>query len=224
MPTMFSLHEVPSVVGVGGQRPFPKIGFGAGTAIECRIGMAIGIGKVEKAVNATVEGERKMLGYGLPTVLALDIEETALVVGICLRLIEMAVRAVVFLHVAVGIQSPVALQFAHDSRRGVCQAEVVRGHTIGGYLWIAHERLHCILLDADIADERNLRYVLRHLKVVFYLQAPGQRLGKGHLGTEQQKTVIPLALPVISGAHAQAPHVGELAKTTFQLPEEIEHG
>ena len=65
MTTMFPFHEIPSTISVSSQRPFSEISFDASTAIECRIGMAIVIRKVEKAIDATIKGDRKMLWYSL---------------------------------------------------------------------------------------------------------------------------------------------------------------
>ena len=106
---MFALHKVPTIIRVCSQRPSAKIGFYAGTTVEGRIGMAIVIREVIETVDATIEGDGKMLWYSLPAVVTLDEEETTLVAGVCLCLKEMSVLAGVFLHVAVGIQSPVAL-------------------------------------------------------------------------------------------------------------------
>ena len=109
MSPMFALHKVPTIIRVCSQRPSAKIGFYAGTTVEGRIGMAIVIREVIETVDATIEGDGKMLWYSLPAVVTLDEEETTLVAGVCLCLKEMSVLAGVFLHVAVGIQSPVAL-------------------------------------------------------------------------------------------------------------------
>ena len=65
--------------------------------------------EIEETVDASIEGDGKVLRYGLPAVVTLDEEEIALVVGIRLCLIEVSVLAGVFLHVTVGIQSPIAL-------------------------------------------------------------------------------------------------------------------
>ena len=109
MSPMLTLHEVPAIIRVCSQRPSAKIGFYAGTTVECRIGMAIVIREVEETVDASIEGDGQMLWYSLPAGITLDEEEAAFVIGISLCLIEMSVLAGVFLHVAVGIQSPVAL-------------------------------------------------------------------------------------------------------------------
>ena len=162
MSPMLTLHEVPTIIRVCGQRPPAKIGFYAGTTVEGRIGMAIVIREVEETVDATIEGDGKMLWYSLPAVITLDEEETTLVAGVGLCLIEMSVFAGIFLHVAVGIQPPVALQLAHDSWCRVGQTEIVRSDTIGSYLWITHQRFRCILLDWDIAYEGYLWDMLRY--------------------------------------------------------------
>ena len=47
----------------------------------------------------------------IPLVVAVDIEEVALVVSVDLRLIEVSILADVFLQVAVGVDAIVALQF-----------------------------------------------------------------------------------------------------------------
>ncbi len=60
MAPMLTLHEVPTIIRVGCQRPLSEVGFYAGTAIKCRIGMAIVICKVEKTVDASIEGDGKM--------------------------------------------------------------------------------------------------------------------------------------------------------------------
>ena len=156
MAPMFTFHEVPTVISVCRQCPATKVGFDAGTPVECRISMAIVVGKVEEAVETSIEGDGKMLCYGLPSVVALDEEETAFVVGIGLCLIEMSVLTGVFLHVAIGIQSPIALQFGRQPWYGISQTEVVRSDTVGRNLRIAHQGLHRILLDSDIAYEGNL--------------------------------------------------------------------
>ncbi len=109
MSTMLSLHKVPTIISVCSQRPSPKIGFNIGATVECCIGMAIVVREIEETVDASIDGDGKMLWYSLPAVVTLDEKETAFVASIGLRLIEMSVLAGVFLHIAIGVQSPVAL-------------------------------------------------------------------------------------------------------------------
>ena len=109
MAAMFALHEVPPVIRVSSQCPSAEIGRKAGTAVECRISMAIVVGKVKEAVDASIEGNGEMFWYCLPSVITLNKEETALIVGICLCLIEEVVLSGIFFHITVGVQSPIAL-------------------------------------------------------------------------------------------------------------------
>ena len=88
MSPMLTLHEVPAIIRVCCQRPSAKIGFDAGTTVECRIGMAIVIREVEETVDASIEGDGQTLWYSLPAVIALDEEEAAFVIGISLCLIN----------------------------------------------------------------------------------------------------------------------------------------
>ena len=122
MPPMLALHEVPPVIHISRQRPFSEIGFHAGTSVEGRVGVSIIVGEIEKTIDSTVNCGGEMFGYGFPTVVALDIEETALIALVCLGLIEMIVLSGVLLHVAIGIQPPVALQLGHQSRSGIGKA------------------------------------------------------------------------------------------------------
>ena len=78
--------------------------------------MSIILAKVEETVDAAIEGSCQLVGDDVPLVVTVEIEEVALVVRICLRLIEMAVLADVFLHVAVGVDAVVALQFGGEAR------------------------------------------------------------------------------------------------------------
>ena len=98
--------------------------------------MTIVVCKVEKTVDATIEGDGKMLWYSLPAVVTLDKKETTLVAGVGLCLIEMSVLTGVFLHVAIGIQSPIALQLAHDFWRGISQTKIMRSNAVGRNLRI----------------------------------------------------------------------------------------
>ena len=88
MATMFTLHKVPTIISVCTQRPLSEVGFYVGTAVERRIGMAIVVSKVEETVDASIEGDGKMLCYGLPSVVTLDEEEIAFItsIGLCLML------------------------------------------------------------------------------------------------------------------------------------------
>ena len=147
MPTMFALHEVPTVISISSQRPFSKISLDADTTVEGCVGMAIVICKVEEAVDAAIEGGRKSFRHDLPTVVALDEEKAAFVVGIGLGHVEVSVPADVFLHVAVCIYPPVALQLAHEPWCGISQTKVVRGDAVRMDVRIAHQRLIGILLD-----------------------------------------------------------------------------
>ena len=109
MASMFAFHEVPPVIRVSSQCPSAEIGSKAGTAVECRISVAIVVGKVKEAVDTSIEGNGEMFWYGLPSVITLDEEETALIAGICLCLKEEVVLSGIIFHIAVGVQSPVAL-------------------------------------------------------------------------------------------------------------------
>ena len=71
--------------------------------------MGIVLTEIKEAIDAAIDGCRKFLWNDIPLVVAFDIEEVTLVVGIGLRLIEMAVLADVLLRIAMGIQTVVAL-------------------------------------------------------------------------------------------------------------------
>ena len=73
--------------------------------------MCVTLAKVEETIDAAIDGSRQFVGDDVPLVIAVDIEEVALIVRVCLRLIEMAVPTDVLLHIAVGIDAVVALQF-----------------------------------------------------------------------------------------------------------------
>ena len=103
MATMLTLHEIPPVIRVSSQRPSAEIGSKAGTAVECRISVAIVVGKVKETVDTSIEGNGEMLWYGLPSVITLDEEETAVIAGIGLCFIEGVVLSGIFFHIAVGV-------------------------------------------------------------------------------------------------------------------------
>ena len=111
MPAMLTLHEVPAVVGVCSERPTPQVGLQRAAAIKRGVGMGVVLSIVEESVDATLEGCRQLFRDDVPLVVAVDIEEVALVICIDLRLIEMSVFTDVFLQVAVGVDAIVALQF-----------------------------------------------------------------------------------------------------------------
>ena len=71
--------------------------------------MRIVLTKIKETVDAAVNGCRQFLWYNVPLVVAFNIEEVALVVGIGLRLIEMSILSDVLLHNTMGIQTVVAL-------------------------------------------------------------------------------------------------------------------
>ena len=67
--------------------------------------------EIEETVDAPIDGSCKLLGDDVPLVVALYIEETALVVGIYLCLIEMPVTPNVLFQVAMTVDAVIALQF-----------------------------------------------------------------------------------------------------------------
>ena len=71
--------------------------------------MGIVLSKIKEAIDAAIDCCRQFLWYDVPLVVAFDIEEVALVVSIGLRLIEMSILSDVLLHIAMGIQTVVAL-------------------------------------------------------------------------------------------------------------------
>ena len=72
--------------------------------------MGVVLADVEEAVDAAVDSCREFLRDDVPLVVGVDVEEVALVLGVCLRLIEMTVLADVLLHVAMGVEAVIALQ------------------------------------------------------------------------------------------------------------------
>ena len=80
MTAMLTLHEVPSVVGVCTERPTPQVGLQRTAAIQRGVGMGVVLSIVKKSVDATIEGCRQLFGDDVPLVVAVDIEEVALVV------------------------------------------------------------------------------------------------------------------------------------------------
>ena len=64
---------------------------------------------VEETVDPAIDCCRQFLRYDVPLVVAFDIKEVAFVIRVGLRLIEMAVLADILLHIAMGIQTVVAL-------------------------------------------------------------------------------------------------------------------
>ena len=67
--------------------------------------------EIEETVDAPIDGSCKLLGDDVPLVVALYIEEAALVVGIYLCLIEMSVMSDVLFQVAMTVDAVIALQF-----------------------------------------------------------------------------------------------------------------
>ena len=109
MSTMFSLHEVPPVIGVGSKCPATQISLQRTSTIERGIGMCVIFAIIEETVDAAIDGCRQFLRNDVPLVVAFDIEEVTFIIGVGLRLIEMAVLTDLLLHVAMGIQTIVAL-------------------------------------------------------------------------------------------------------------------
>lgn len=109
MAPVLTLHEVPAVVSIGSQRPAPQIGLQRTSAIERGIGVGIVLAVIKETVDAAIDGCRQFLWYDFPLIIAIDIEEVTLIVGVVLRLIEMVVLADVLLHIAMRIQTVVAL-------------------------------------------------------------------------------------------------------------------
>ena len=166
MSTMFSLHEVPSIVGVCSKRPLFQIGLQRTASIESGVGMGVVLPEVEEAVDSTIKRSHKTVGQDAPLVVTLDKEEAAFVVCIGLCLVEVSVLTDVFFHVAMRIAAVIALQLRCKTRGGVGELQVVCHHSIGMYLGVSENGLHRVLFDADVAHEGNLRDVLGDLEVV----------------------------------------------------------
>ena len=66
-------------------------------------------GNGEETIDAAIDCCSQLVWYHVPLVVAFNIEEVALVVGIGLRLIEVSILSDVLLHIAMGIQTVVAL-------------------------------------------------------------------------------------------------------------------
>ena len=71
--------------------------------------MTIVVCEVEETVDAAIYGCGEMLRNDFPSVVTLDEEETTFITSVCLSLIEMFILTGIFLHITVGIKSPVAL-------------------------------------------------------------------------------------------------------------------
>ena len=111
MSTVLTLHEVPSIVGVGSERPAPQIGLQRTATIERSIGVGIVLSVVEETIDTAIDGGRQFLWNYLPLVVIVDIEEVTRIVGIGLCLKEMVTLTDVFFHIAMGIEAIIALPF-----------------------------------------------------------------------------------------------------------------
>lgn len=139
---MLALHKTPTVVGVGSERPPIEISLHGTAAVEAREGVAVVLAEVEKAVNAAVNRGGEAAGDDFPLVVTLDEEKTTFVVGVGLRLVEMAVFSDVFFHIAMGVDAVVALQFGCESRRGIGQAQIVVDSASGTDFGISEQGFH----------------------------------------------------------------------------------
>ena len=78
--------------------------------------MRVILAKVEETIDAAIDGSRQFVWNDVPLIIAVEIEEVALVVCVSLCLIELSVLSDVFLHVAVRIDAIVPLQFRGKTR------------------------------------------------------------------------------------------------------------
>ena len=93
---------------------------------------------------------------------------------------------------------------------------------VGMNLRIAKNGLHRVLLDADIADECNLRDVLGNLEVVLQFQTFEQWITDSEFGSEEPEVVFSIPLTIVATTDTKASHIAELAKVPFHLREQIE--
>ena len=214
---MFALHETPTVVGVGSERPPIEISLHGTAAVEAREGVAVVFAEVEKAVNAAVNRGCEFIGNDFPLIVTLDEEKTTFVVGVGLRLVEMAVFSDVFFHIAMGVDAVVALQFGSESRRGISQAKVVVDSASGTDFGISEQRFHRVDFDGSVADEGDSRNVLRGFKGVFQFQTVGQRVGKAEFRAEKPEILLRFGLSIVAMACAEPSHIVEFGEPPFQL-------
>ena len=73
--------------------------------------MGVVLSIVEETIDTAIDGGRQFLWNHLPLVVIVDIEEVARIVGIGLCLKEMVANADVFFHIAMGIETIIALPF-----------------------------------------------------------------------------------------------------------------
>ena len=78
--------------------------------------MRVILAKVEETIDAAIDGSRQFVWNDVPLIIAVEIEEVALVVCVSLCLIELSVLSDVLLHVAVRIDAIVPLQFRGKTR------------------------------------------------------------------------------------------------------------
>ena len=55
MTPMFTLHEIPTVVGVSPECPPAEVGIHAGTSIERRVGVSVSVPVVEETIDASID-------------------------------------------------------------------------------------------------------------------------------------------------------------------------
>lgn len=216
-PAVLALHEAPTVVGVGSERPAIEIGLHGTAAVEAREGVAVVLAEVEKAEDASVDGGGEAVGYDFPLVIALDKEKTTFVVGVGLRLVEMAVFSDVFFHIAMGVDAVVALQFRGESRGGIGQAKVVVDSATGTDFRISEQGFHRVDFDGSVADEGDSRNVLRSLKSVFQFQTVGQRVRQAEFRAKKPEIMLRVGLSVVATACAKSCHIVERSESAFQL-------
>ena len=221
---MFALHKTPTVVGIGSERPPIEIGLHGTAAVETREGVAVVFAEVEKAVDAAVNGGCQFVGDDVPLVVTLNEEKTTFVVGVGLRLVEMAVFSDVFFHIAMGVDAVVALQFRGESRRSVGQAKVVVDSATGTDFRISEQGFHRVDFDGSVADEGDSRNVLRSLKSVFQFQTVGQRVRQAEFRAEEPEIVLRVGLSIVATACAEPSHIVERSESAFQLRKQVEIG
>ena len=73
--------------------------------------MGVILAEIKEAIDTALDGGRQFIGNNVPLVVTFYIEETALIICVGLRLIEVTVLTNVLLHITVAVNPVITLQF-----------------------------------------------------------------------------------------------------------------
>jgi len=120
------------------------------------------------------------------------------------------------------VDKVVALQLGGEARRGVGELKVVVGSPVGPKVRIAEQGFHRVHFDGGVADEGDLRHVLRCFKVVFQFQMLGHGIRKAEFWAKKPEIVLCVGLSVVAATCTDPCHIAEFAEAAFQLRKQVE--